>query len=149
MPGLSGTLQVSSRHSLSGSIFGTLVSPTAAGATFRNRNGQVRVVAAFRVLRPTRCPHTASWHTPQLQFPVQEMTGAEAWETPSVRMAGGRPQSQAVASAAFHPWEGINILGGGKGRRATSPAAHQLCWPHLAEIPLVASSLPEGSEPPL
>lgn len=35
---------------------------------------------------------------------------------PGVRMAGGRPQSQAVASAAFHPW-GINILGGGKGRR--------------------------------
>ena len=36
-----------------GSIFGTLVLPTASGATFRNRNGQVWSVAAFRVLRPT------------------------------------------------------------------------------------------------
>lgn len=44
---------------------------------------------------------------------------------PGVLMAGGRPQSQAVTSAAFHPW-GTNILGGGKGRRGDithSPSA--------------------------
>lgn len=60
---------------------------------------------------------------------------------------GGRPQSQAVASAAFHPW-GINILGGGKGGRGKHiTATHQLCWPHLAGYTYVADSLPEGSEP--
>lgn len=49
---------------------------------------------------------------------------------PGVRVAGGRPQSQAVASAAFHPW-GINILGGGKGRRGnvTSSSSALLASP--------------------